>query len=118
MKRAVGGPMLGGRNDADVGCEMVNNATQFAVQKMNAGSNGFYQVKLAQVTAATKQLVAGVVFRVTFDVQVRGCNISTVQINKYCKMFEARILKKLKCFADIGYLAVKDAWFLRQYMFG
>ena len=77
--------IAGGVVDADVNSEGVQDAAKFAYQMISASINSVHALKIGKITKAQSQVVAGVKYYLTMEVEETDC-AKTVTDMSGCKV--------------------------------
>ncbi|XP_077993958.1 cathepsin L-like [Glandiceps talaboti] len=82
---AVTSNLLGGREDVSLDDDGVLKAANFAVDELNKKMNSLYRSKLMTVTAAEKQVVAGMNYFLTIEIGTTLCHNNDVSSLDQCE---------------------------------
>ncbi|KAK6489893.1 cystatin-like [Huso huso] len=86
--------MVGGRTDADVGEEGVQDALKFAVAEFNKASNDMYIHRVSKVVKVQKQVVAGIKYIVTVQMGRTSCRKGGAEKIELCAFHDEPELAK------------------------
>ncbi|XP_041105995.1 cystatin C (amyloid angiopathy and cerebral hemorrhage) [Polyodon spathula] len=90
----VGMRMVGGKMDADVGEEGVQDALKFAVAEFNKASNDMYVHRVWKVISAQKQVVSGIKYIVTVQMGRTSCRKGGAEKVELCAFHDVPELAK------------------------
>ncbi|XP_049786847.1 T-kininogen 2 isoform X2 [Schistocerca cancellata] len=78
--------LVGGLVDADVNEEGVKNAVDFALTEIDKTSNSAYKQVLVQILSAQKQVVAGTLYHLQFEVGDSNCDKRSSKADSECSL--------------------------------
>lgn len=93
---------LGGWKDMDLNDETVLQAGNFAHQEMKLKSNSMYRTRMGKVVKASSQLVAGIKYRLTMEVDVTDCRENGQELEN---LVGCHTIRMEKCEVEVWYQA-------------
>ena len=93
MSQATAG-MVGGWNPVAPNSESVERNSHFAAQQVNMRVNSFQHKKLINTHSAEAQVVAGVKYRIVFDIATTTCRKNSNEDPENCNEFNKDIVSR------------------------
>jgi hypothetical protein len=102
--------LAGGLSAADINDPYIQEIAKFSVAEMDKGSNALYHRTIVRLIEARKQVVAGVLVHLTYELGYSDCRKGSDSDPEQCKLTEESV--RLKNILRLNLIITKFTWSL------